>query len=203
MPGSQLTRLVPPGILYSWGDESDWRRGIMPMLGYGRPMPEGPQPTLGFMAAVSAAAGRHSLMALADGTVWSVGANDSRDSEGHGSPPMDYSGQLGRGGGPMAGRVMGLLTAKVTIQVAVGRYHSAALSSDGQVFTWGLNDWGQLGRGGVDRVPATPTMPAFYKNCTHGTRCHDGRPGLVELPRGGFGGVGRACVIVCTVCLAA
>ena len=31
--------------------------------------------------------------------------------------------------------------------VAAGRYHSAALSKDGHIFTWGLNDYGQLGRG--------------------------------------------------------
>ena len=30
--------------------------------------------------------------------------------------------------------------------VAAGRYHSAALSKDGRIFTWGLNDYGQLGR---------------------------------------------------------
>ena len=31
--------------------------------------------------------------------------------------------------------------------VAAGRYHSAALSKDGRILTWGLNDYGQLGRG--------------------------------------------------------
>lgn len=32
------------------------------------------------------------------------------------------------------------------VQVATGRYHSVAVTADGSVFTWGLNDWGQLGR---------------------------------------------------------
>jgi alpha-tubulin suppressor-like RCC1 family protein len=32
------------------------------------------------------------------------------------------------------------------LQVASGRYHSVTVTADGGVITWGLNDWGQLGR---------------------------------------------------------
>lgn len=32
------------------------------------------------------------------------------------------------------------------VAVAAGRYHSVGLDSWGRVYTWGLNDYGQLGR---------------------------------------------------------
>lgn len=35
---------------------------------------------------------------------------------------------------------------KHVVQAVVGRYHSFAITSDGEVYSWGLNDWGQLGR---------------------------------------------------------
>eukprot|EP00741_Cyanophora_paradoxa_P008151 tig00001265_g7888.t1 len=57
-------------------------------------------------------------------------------------------------GGFDKGRPRGLIpspikgTRKLTIiQVACGSFHSAALTEDGRVFTWGRNDYGQLGLG--------------------------------------------------------
>ena len=44
-------------------------------------------------------------------------------------------------------------------QIACGRDHTAALTKNGEVFTWGLNDCGQLGHG--DDIPRTvPTKVA-------------------------------------------
>jgi hypothetical protein len=40
----------------------------------------------------------------------------------------------------------GLLSGRNIIQVAAGRYHSLAVTAEGEVITWGLNDFGQLGR---------------------------------------------------------
>ncbi len=40
-----------------------------------------------------------------------MGHNDSKGGGGHGSPPMDASGQLGRGGTSQAARVTGVLQA--------------------------------------------------------------------------------------------
>lgn len=55
----------------------------------------------------SIAGSRHSAVATAEGRVYTMGHNDSRGGGGHGSPPMDASGQLGRDGGTGPGRVMG------------------------------------------------------------------------------------------------
>lgn len=58
---------------------------------------------------ISIAASRHSAVATAEGHVWTMGHNNSKGGGGYGSPPMDASGQLGRGGTNQAARVTGLL----------------------------------------------------------------------------------------------
>jgi alpha-tubulin suppressor-like RCC1 family protein len=61
-------------------------------------------------------------------------------------------GQLGDGTtatrlSPVAVDMSGALLGKTVIAVAGGGNHSVALTSDGKVFAWGVNIWGQLGDG--------------------------------------------------------
>ncbi len=50
-----------------------------------------------------------------------------------------------------------MLQDKFVIQVAVGRYHTIAVTNKGELYSWGLNDWGQLGRPGqVNRCQSRP-----------------------------------------------
>ena len=49
-----------------------------------------------------------------------------------------------------------LLPGETIIQVTSGGYHSAALTSNGRLFTWGRNDYGQLGDG-TTVSKSTPT----------------------------------------------
>ena len=44
---------------------------------------------------------------------------------------------------------------KEWIQIVGGRSHTAALTKDGKVFTWGSNEYGQLGQGDNDRYIPT------------------------------------------------
>ena len=147
-----------------------------------------------------------------------MGHNDSKGGGGHGSPPLEASGQLGRGGskkeaGPVIIEVCGwggptcwpspvaaptLPTilpptqwsvfftpqGQFVVQVSVGRYHTIAVTVDGSVYTWGLNDWGQLGRAAVGASSAEdPT------ECFSGGSCHDGAPKKVgQLEGEGAGG---------------
>lgn len=57
-----------------------------------------------------------------------------------------------------------------------GRYHSLAVTDEGEVYSWGLNDQGQLGRSG--RTADTGA------SCTFGDFCHDGSPGKVQFGDG-------------------
>ena len=85
-----------------------------------------------------AAGASHSLAVKSDGSVWSWGLNTS--------------GQLGIGNTTTtsrstAGTVPNLGSGSGIIAVAAGAKFSMALSSDGAVWTWGLNGNGQLGDG--------------------------------------------------------
>jgi alpha-tubulin suppressor-like RCC1 family protein len=76
----------------------------------------------------------HSLALLSDGTVWAWGCN--------------FNGQLGDGTttqrtSPV--QVTGL--SGVVRAVAAGWFHNLAVMSDGHVWSWGLNDHGQVGDG--------------------------------------------------------
>ena len=53
-----------------------------------------------------------------------------------------------------------------------GRYHSVILGSDGMVYTFGLNDFGQLGRAGLTAVNPQP--------CWLGYDCRSGTPAPVQ-----------------------
>jgi hypothetical protein len=69
--------------------------------------------------------------------------------------------------GPLAG-------ARV-VKVACGALHSAALTADGRIFTWGWADWGVLGRGVLGQMlqDASPLSALRRRRATHvscGTR---------------------------------
>lgn len=76
----------------------------------------------------------HSLAAKKDGSVWSWGIND-KGQLGNGLKNINYNHVV---------RVKDLMN---IVKVSCGEYHSIALRKDGTVWTWGLNDKGQLGDG--------------------------------------------------------
>lgn len=91
-----------------------------------------------FTGAVAISAGAHHSLALkSDGTVWTFGQND-RGQLGDGSAiNRDLPVQVKQGAGYLTG----------VIAIAAGANHSLALKSDGTVWAWGHNLYGQLGNG--------------------------------------------------------
>jgi alpha-tubulin suppressor-like RCC1 family protein len=94
-----------------------------------------PVAVYGLTGVVAIAAGRfHNLALKSDGTVWAWGYNGygqlgDGTSEWRRNVPVAVSGLSG------------------VVAVAAGDYHSLALKSDGTVWAWGGNGWGQLGDG--------------------------------------------------------
>mmetsp|Transcript_57942 Transcript_57942/g.183904 ORF Transcript_57942/g.183904 Transcript_57942/m.183904 type:complete len:454 (-) Transcript_57942:1734-3095(-) len=103
---------------------------------------------LGASKAISVAASGHSVAVAADGSMYTWGRNASSGGGGGGSPPMQNAGQLGirraPPGHPEA--VEGPLMHKRVAHAAAGRYHTVAVTHNGLVYAFGLNDFGQLGR---------------------------------------------------------
>src|SRR5262249_11566769 len=105
------------------------------------------------ITAVTAGA-NHSLAVRSDGTVWAWGDDEyGQLGDGGGDIGTNFAkeepGQeVGRGG-------QGVLTGVIAIDAS---HHRLALESDGTVWAWGNNSWGQLGDGGWEYASNTPVQ---------------------------------------------
>lgn len=125
---------------------------------------------------VSVGATGHSVSVDEFGALWAWGRNNSRGGGGN-FYTMDDSGQVGVGEGPETDphRIELLPGSRAPSfeRVASGRYFSLALSSAGEVWSWGMNDRGQLGRAGSDKK-------AGEGPCYSGEECRDPWPRPIE-----------------------
>ena len=89
----------------------------------------------------------HSLALASDGTVYAWGRNNSDQLGKNDATDAHIPAAVQTLGTPMAG--------KVIVQLAAGNSQSMALASDGTVYTWGWNQYGQLGNGTTtnSRIP--------------------------------------------------
>jgi hypothetical protein len=126
------------GIVYGWGNSSDGQLASIEMDNTTPfPLINGALAGKTIMAISSSVA--HTLALDLDGRVLAWGAGGG--------------GQLGDGTDvpftktPVAVSVSGALAGKTVAGVAAGNGHSVALTTDGRVYTWGDNLFGQLGNG--------------------------------------------------------
>jgi alpha-tubulin suppressor-like RCC1 family protein len=128
------------GLAWSWGANTYGQLGG-PYYTYGASYETTPvqvsQSTVPLTNITWIAAGRNSSYAVrGDGSVWSWGYN------GDGELGNGYSG----GSVPAPFKISGLSGVK---QVAAGNYHVLAVTTNGNVYAWGLNTNGELGDGTV------------------------------------------------------
>jgi alpha-tubulin suppressor-like RCC1 family protein len=130
--GDFVLSLRSDGTVWGWGSNSLHELGDLT-----QPYSYAPVPIHGLPPGIVqiAAGGSHSAAVAADGSVWTWGSN--------------YYGELGystpRGtSSPTPRQVPGLSGVK---QVAAGADFTVALRSNGEVWTWGGNNYGQLGDG--------------------------------------------------------
>ena len=98
-----------------------------------------------------AAGDAHSLALSSDGLAFAWGKNTE--------------GQLGDGtttdrSAPVAVLTGGALAGKAVVAIAAGQDHSLALTSDGMVFAWGRNTYGQLGDGSTTQQTSPVAVSA-------------------------------------------
>lgn len=153
---SHCLALTSEGKVYSWGF------GVGGTLGNGSgdtsrfPVEVVMDGALAGKTVVAVAAGSsHSLALTSDGEIFSWGTGQY--------------GQLGNGSSsytprfvPIAVNMSGALAGKKVIAIAAGIHHNLALTDDGQVYSWGSNEYGQLGGTGN----STSNVP--IKVTTHG-----------------------------------
>ena len=135
------------GALFTWGDPDKGRLG------------HGDKETALLPRQVRSVA-RVSVAGVACGTWHTValGANGRLYTCGREAHGLLGSGSQAKANGAVMGEVTTLSSAGVVIvQVSCGDYHTAALSSKGEVYTWGLGSHGRLGHGG-ERSENTPRV---------------------------------------------
>jgi alpha-tubulin suppressor-like RCC1 family protein len=136
------------GTLWAWGYNSFGFTGI---LGVGDTITRSSPTQIGALTNWSTIPatmkGAFSLAIKTDGTLWTWGYNDR--------------GQLGIGtAGNYQGRSSPVQVGALTTwsSIAAGHRHSTAIKTDGTLWSWGRNAYGQLGLGGTDYAVSSPVQ---------------------------------------------
>ena len=140
---NQNMALTNSGAIYVWGYNGYGQLG----LGNYNDSPTPTTVSLGAGITATAIAGRgfHSVAIGSNGNIYTWGRNDY--------------GQLGNGSATQTNTPTAItLAAGVTpVAIAASYYHSMALGNDGKLYSWGRNDFGQLGNG-TTTESRTPTV---------------------------------------------
>jgi alpha-tubulin suppressor-like RCC1 family protein len=136
------------GTMWAWGYNSFGSTGI---LGVGDTITRSSPTQIGALTNWSTIPatmkGAFSLAIKTDGTLWTWGYNDR--------------GQLGIGtAGNYQGRSSPVQVGALTTwsKIAAGQRHSTAIKTDGTLWSWGRNSYGQLGLGGTDYAVSSPVQ---------------------------------------------
>jgi len=136
--GSHSLVLGSDGKVYAWGANGYGQLGDGTLTDRTRPVAVGAGEIPSGVMITEVRAGRdHSLGLGSDGKVYAWGRN--------------ASGQLGDGTVESRSQPVAVLVGSVRYSgLAAGRFHSLALATDGKVYGWGGNGFGQLGNGSTD-----------------------------------------------------
>lgn len=140
---THVLALTSDGLVFGWGDNNRGKIGDGTDTTRRAPVAVDSSGYLFGKVIVSISAGfEHSLAAASDGTAYAWG--------------FDYPGVLGstvvadntESFSPAPVDMTGMLSGKSVVSVAAGTYNSYALTSDGEIFSWGYNtNYGAVGDG--------------------------------------------------------
>jgi uncharacterized repeat protein (TIGR02543 family) len=145
--------LTSEGLVYAWGHNSYGELGNngtasspVPVMVYTNGALSGKKIT------AIASGENHALALSADGLLFTWGWNNNLQL-GNGST-VDYTNV------PVAVDMTGVLAGKTVVALGTGNMHNQVVTSDGQIFTWGYGEEGQLGNGGTTNsgVPVAVDM---------------------------------------------
>lgn len=156
---AHVLALAADGRLYAWGSNTCGE------LGPGAPADRLPHPTPVLVPgryAQLAAGYDHNLALTADGQLWAWGSNQG----GELATPLHSWAATHQFGGlfwaaprPVPGR---------WTHVAAGNGFSLALTAGGQLWAWGTNDKGQIGRSPNEDNPVPAPLPGRYRRASGG-----------------------------------
>ncbi|PFX27678.1 regulator of chromosome condensation-like [Stylophora pistillata] len=135
--GMHTVALTDSGKVYTWGCNDEGALGRVTSSENGEEFTAGPVQDIESVNVVMVSAGDSHTMALSDqGTVYGWGTY------------RDASGQVGLQADGVKHKPTVILTLQNNpiIKIASGNDHTVALTKDGNIFTWGCAEQGQLGR---------------------------------------------------------
>mmetsp|Transcript_38958 Transcript_38958/g.63691 ORF Transcript_38958/g.63691 Transcript_38958/m.63691 type:complete len:1180 (+) Transcript_38958:2-3541(+) len=148
------------GKLFMFGDNRDGRCGVNPKdrrevleptaVAFGRQSVEAAKVECGW---------GHTLVLTRNGQVFSFGWG-AHVQLGHGDEEDNH----------VAKRIESL-SAKTVVDIAAGYGHSMCATADGELYSWGRNDYGQLGHGDIDRQLTPKKVEFFAKMKVIGCEC--------------------------------
>ena len=126
----EVSGTTAPGSIWAWGDNSYGQLGNGTTSGNSNPIQVRSLTNVEDVATSY----NHSLALKSDGTIWAWGSN--------------YRGKLGNGNTHgVYSKPLQISSLSDMVAIAAGYDHSLALRSDGTVWAWGDNQYGQAGNG--------------------------------------------------------
>ena len=146
--GAQHTvALKTDGTLWAWGGNGYGQLGDGTTANRNAPLQIG----TGF---ASVAAGpQHTSAVKTDGSQWAWGSNDGGNLGGTATTQRNEPVQIATGTGQSSAPKQ---AGSGFAWIAVGARHKVALKTDGTLWAWGQNQYGQLGDGGGNKVVPSP-----------------------------------------------
>ena len=148
--GAHMLALASDGTVYAWGGNGDGRLGNGTTNNSNVPIAVKTTgtPMDGKTITQIAAGGGHSLALASDGTAYGWGLDGNYQIGSPGAVDKSIPNEVTIPAG------------KAIVQIAAGFLHSLALASDGTIYSFGGNNYGQLGRSTSTSNPHSIVFPA-------------------------------------------